>query len=118
MYLMSDTLNISGQANGEELENSEGTKTMPRFAIAALAASIVALPLASAALGATIGEREFMNSCAQCHGPDGSGDGVMAGVSERVSARLDPASERQWWGVPGRSAIRGDRERRRSARDH
>ncbi len=52
---------------------------MPRFAIAALAASIVALPLASAALGATIGEREFMNSCAQCHGPDGSGDGVMAG---------------------------------------
>lgn len=26
-----------------------------------------------------IGQQEYMNSCAQCHGPDGKGGGVMAG---------------------------------------
>ena len=46
------------------------------YAIAGLALSI---PLAATAQGISIGEREYMSSCAQCHGADGRGDGVMAG---------------------------------------
>jgi mono/diheme cytochrome c family protein len=40
---------------------------------------VSALPLASQASDLTMGQAEFMNSCAQCHGPAGKGDGVIAG---------------------------------------
>jgi mono/diheme cytochrome c family protein len=39
----------------------------------------MALPLTAAAQGFEIGQREYMNSCAQCHGVGGQGDGVIAG---------------------------------------
>ena len=45
---------------------------------------LVALTLALApgllfAQGSELGQREYMNSCAQCHGAKGAGDGVMVG---------------------------------------
>ena len=40
---------------------------------------LLALAASSAVVAQDLGQREFMNSCAQCHGPDGSGGGVMAG---------------------------------------
>jgi mono/diheme cytochrome c family protein len=51
-----------------------GVRTI--LAICALAASS---PLAALAQGAEIGAREYANSCAQCHGASGKGDGVLAG---------------------------------------
>jgi mono/diheme cytochrome c family protein len=48
--------------------------------IHAIAGLVLAFPLAaSAAQDVSVGEREYMNSCAQCHGADGAGEGVMAG---------------------------------------
>jgi mono/diheme cytochrome c family protein len=44
-----------------------------------LAAALAAPPLAAAAQDASLGQIEYMNSCAQCHGPGGKGDGSMAG---------------------------------------
>lgn len=46
-----------------------------------LAATICAAALATAPQAAemSLGESEFMNSCAQCHGAAGKGDGVIAG---------------------------------------
>jgi mono/diheme cytochrome c family protein len=38
-----------------------------------------AAPLQLAAQGASLGELEYMNSCVQCHGASGTGDGVIAG---------------------------------------
>jgi mono/diheme cytochrome c family protein len=57
--------------------SSKGTDPMePVVRLAAL----VAFALSAAAAGAqSIGEREYMNSCASCHGPDGKGDGPLAG---------------------------------------
>ncbi len=43
-------------------------------------ACILALTLAPVAAGAqSVGETEYMNSCASCHGADGKGGGPMAG---------------------------------------
>lgn len=45
-----------------------------------LGALLLALcPLAALAEGGELGQREFANSCAQCHGAGGEGDGVMMG---------------------------------------
>ncbi len=44
-----------------------------------LAAALAALPFAVAAQDASLGQVEFVNSCAQCHGLGGTGDGVIAG---------------------------------------
>ncbi|WP_068115329.1 c-type cytochrome [Tropicimonas marinistellae] len=44
------------------------------FALAALAATA-----ATSGLAQSVGEREYMNSCAACHGPGGTGDGPMVG---------------------------------------
>ena len=44
------------------------------IAVAALAA-----PTAAAAQAYSLGEAEYVNSCAQCHGLSGEGDGVIAG---------------------------------------
>lgn len=44
--------------------------------------ALVLLAVAPGALlaqGAELGRREFANSCAQCHGLDGDGNGVMVG---------------------------------------
>jgi mono/diheme cytochrome c family protein len=46
-------------------------------AIASLALMIP--PVGAAAQSFEIGQREYMNSCAQCHGVAGQGDGVIAG---------------------------------------
>lgn len=43
--------------------------------IAGLLAS--GLPLAALAQDVSIGQQEYMNSCAQCHGPEGKGDGFL-----------------------------------------
>lgn len=53
---------------------------------------LIALTLALApglllAQGSELGQREYMNSCAQCHGASGAGDGVMVGfLSSRAPA--------------------------------
>ena len=44
------------------------------IAVAALAA-----PTAAAAQAYSVGQAEYVNSCAQCHGLAGAGDGVIAG---------------------------------------
>ncbi len=44
-----------------------------------LAISLAAVPAAGFAQDYTMGAAEYVNSCAQCHGATGVGDGVMAG---------------------------------------
>lgn len=48
---------------------------------------LVSAPLARAQ-DASIGALEFMNSCAQCHGPAGQGDGVMSGFLNKAAPDL------------------------------
>ena len=43
-----------------------------------LAVAVAALPLVAAAQNVDVGRREYMISCAQCHGIEGKGDGVIA----------------------------------------
>jgi mono/diheme cytochrome c family protein len=43
-------------------------------------ALVLALPLSATAQDYSFGQAEYMNSCAQCHGPAGKGDGVIAGM--------------------------------------
>ena len=43
-----------------------------------LAAALAAAASGAAAQGMSLGEAEYMNSCAKCHGTSGSGDGVLA----------------------------------------
>ncbi len=40
---------------------------------------LAAALLPAAASAQSVGETEYMNSCAACHGPDGTGGGPMAG---------------------------------------
>lgn len=42
-----------------------------------VASAVAATAIAAAAQQVTLGEAEFLNSCAQCHGADGKGDGVI-----------------------------------------
>ena len=51
-------------------------RTAPARLAAIFASAVLAAGVASAQ---GIGEQEYMNSCAQCHGADGMGDGVLAG---------------------------------------
>lgn len=51
----------------------------------AMAAALLALPVAATAQNASLGEREYMNSCASCHGADGTGNGPLA---ELLSVQL------------------------------
>ncbi len=44
-----------------------------------LGAALLALPVAVAAQGTDLGAHEFANSCAGCHGADGTGGGIIAG---------------------------------------
>ena len=52
---------------------------MRRFSAVAFSVVLGAWPLAGQADGLSIGQAEYMNSCAQCHGPAGKGDGVISG---------------------------------------
>ena len=56
---------------------------MPRKDFAMIRISILATALLAAgafsASADSIGQQEFMNSCAQCHGGSGMGDGPLAG---------------------------------------
>ena len=45
-------------------------------------------PAAVMAQGAQLGQIEYNNSCAQCHGPGGKGDGVMAGFLNSTAPDL------------------------------
>jgi mono/diheme cytochrome c family protein len=49
--------------------------------IPTLAAATAALSISASVMAQEfdLGQQEFMNSCAQCHGADGTGNGVMAG---------------------------------------
>jgi mono/diheme cytochrome c family protein len=51
---------------------------MKSYIAAGLAAILSAAPLIGSAQDVSVGEREFTDSCAQCHGADGKGQGVMA----------------------------------------
>lgn len=44
-----------------------------------LTALLIGASVGASAQGLDIGQREYMNSCAQCHGAAGKGDGVIAG---------------------------------------
>lgn len=52
-----------------------------KYAALAIGLALVANP-AHAADPSTFGEMEYTNSCAQCHGTSGKGDGPMAGYLE------------------------------------
>lgn len=51
---------------------------MARLQGLVLAVALVAAPVLSAAQDFNVGQMEYMNSCAQCHGADGTGGGPMA----------------------------------------
>jgi mono/diheme cytochrome c family protein len=59
-------------------------------AVAALAAA----PALAAAQDQTVGAAEYANSCAQCHGPAGAGDGVIAGFLEAPPSDLTVLQQR------------------------
>lgn len=42
-----------------------------------LTVALAVMPVAALAQDLTVGQAEYMNSCAQCHGPAGKGDGPM-----------------------------------------
>ena len=52
---------------------------MKRLHMAVMVAAFLVEPGLANAQDASVGQSEFMNSCAQCHGVAGKGDGVMAG---------------------------------------
>lgn len=52
---------------------------MKNYSLVAFSLVLGALPLTGQADGLSIGAAEYMNSCAQCHGPAGKGDGVISG---------------------------------------
>ncbi len=47
------------------------------------AALALVLPVMAGAQDYSFGQAEYMNSCAQCHGPAGKGDGPIAGFLEQ-----------------------------------
>jgi mono/diheme cytochrome c family protein len=47
--------------------------------LGAIAFIALGVPLAALAQGADLGRIEFMANCAQCHGLDAKGDGILAG---------------------------------------
>ena len=49
-------------------------------------ALVLTLPGAVSAQETSIGEREYMNSCAQCHGPEGKGDGFLVEYFDEIAA--------------------------------
>ena len=51
-----------------------------RFRTPFVFAIALAMPFTVAAQDYSFGQAEYMNSCAQCHGPGGKGDGVIAGM--------------------------------------
>ncbi|SPH25088.1 hypothetical protein DEA8626_04124 [Defluviimonas aquaemixtae] len=61
---------------------------MRGFLAAPVAVALATLPLCTAAQDVSIGGAEFMNSCAQCHGPGGKGDGVIAGFLTKSAPDL------------------------------
>jgi mono/diheme cytochrome c family protein len=50
-------------------------------------------PAAAQDVGAEIGEREYLNSCAQCHGVSGKGDGPIAGFLNTAPSDLTTLQE-------------------------
>lgn len=53
-----------------------------------LAVAMLAAPALAAAQDYAIGEAEYVNSCAQCHGMAGEGDGVIAGFIDTPPSDL------------------------------
>ena len=54
----------------------------------AAVAACLALPALAVAQDYTVGAAEFANSCAQCHGQTGEGDGVIAGFLDKAPSDL------------------------------
>ncbi|WP_343081954.1 c-type cytochrome [Ostreiculturibacter nitratireducens] len=63
---------------------------MPKSRSLAIAAALASITFtfAANAQDGSLGEIEFMNSCAQCHGAGGKGDGVMAGFLNTAAPDL------------------------------
>jgi mono/diheme cytochrome c family protein len=59
-----------------------------RIIIASAAIAAVWGPAVSVAQDFTMGAAEFANSCAQCHGASGEGDGVIAGYLDAAPSDL------------------------------
>jgi mono/diheme cytochrome c family protein len=52
---------------------------MARLSALSLTAALAVPPLTAPAADLALGRAEFMANCAQCHGIDGRGDGIIAG---------------------------------------
>lgn len=52
--------------------------------ILAFSASLTLITSVAQAQGANIGEAEYVNNCATCHGTSGKGDGPMAGIINQL----------------------------------
>ncbi|MGB9041127.1 MAG: cytochrome c [Pseudolabrys sp.] len=59
-----------------------------RTATAALCAALVAAPIPVHAQGVDLGQREYANSCAVCHGERGKGDGPIVTYLKTTPADL------------------------------
>jgi mono/diheme cytochrome c family protein len=51
---------------------------MRKGRLGALAGALVAVPALASAQGADLGRIEYMSNCAQCHGIEAKGDGIIA----------------------------------------
>jgi mono/diheme cytochrome c family protein len=56
-------------------------------------AALAVVPALAAAQDYTVGAAEYANSCAQCHGAAGEGDGVIAGFLESPATDLSKLQE-------------------------
>ena len=64
------------------------------IATAAFVTALTAVPAAAQTQAVDIGQREFNDSCAVCHGTTGKGDGPMAGYGYQKVADLTTISKR------------------------
>ena len=60
-----------------------------------IALIFLAFPLSAVAQNFSIGQNEFMNSCAHCHGASGKGDGIIAGYLNGTGSRPNDDPERE-----------------------
>lgn len=62
-----------------------GTRIIATLAVTAtLSAATIAAATAQESRRIDIGEREYLNNCAVCHGASGKGDGPMAGIIDTM----------------------------------
>jgi mono/diheme cytochrome c family protein len=83
--------NMLWRSKVHPISTEEGGLWMKRSMLAIAAIAVLAPAYATAQ---SVGEAEFMNSCATCHGTDGTGQGPMAGFLVGSLPDLTTLSER------------------------